>query len=99
MTRWTVYVTEALRLGRPDVPCPCEECECQLHSYRDDEACVWCRNGKHDIVRTDGGESGTWQAAHSAAERASSHTPNEAEDRHTAERLVDVLEATKEAGQ
>lgn len=41
------YTRSALIQGRPMYPCACEKCECGLHSYDYDDACVWCEKGDH----------------------------------------------------
>lgn len=40
------YVSAALSAGRPAEPCECG-CVCDLHTYWDDDRCVWCRNDQH----------------------------------------------------
>lgn len=40
------YVSAALSAGRPVEPCECG-CGCDLHTYPDDDRCVWCRNDQH----------------------------------------------------
>jgi hypothetical protein len=35
--------------GRPEDDCECEECDCPLHTYEDDDVCVWCRNDSHEV--------------------------------------------------
>lgn len=47
------YRESALTRGRPSGPCGCEDCDCELHTYPDDECCIWCRNGDH------GGDDGS----------------------------------------
>lgn len=41
------YKHLARKLGRPEHPCPCGECDCDLHSYDEDTVCVWCENENH----------------------------------------------------
>lgn len=40
------YVTDALAKGRPEEPCECV-CGCELHTYPDDDRCIWCQEGDH----------------------------------------------------
>lgn len=37
--------------GRPEDPCDCAHCDCDLHTYPDDDVCVWCRNDDHGVGR------------------------------------------------
>jgi len=37
----------ALKRGRPTDGCECGECDCELHTYPDNERCIWCRNESH----------------------------------------------------
>lgn len=45
------YTAAALKRGRPDAPCQCTECVCNLHvwaaSWGPDPWCIWCQNGQH----------------------------------------------------
>lgn len=52
------YGQLALERGRPTDRCGCGRCECYLHTYPEDDVCVWCRNGQH-AVRADGGSKYT----------------------------------------
>lgn len=42
-----LYEIRATERGRPDEHCECDDCDCSLHTYPEDDDCVWCRNGDH----------------------------------------------------
>jgi len=46
------YRETALERGRPTDPCECETCECELHTYPEDDCCIWCQNGDHHTQDT-----------------------------------------------
>lgn len=50
------YLEDALRRGRPAEPCECDECDCELHTYPEDDRCAWCREGDHGPDREPTGD-------------------------------------------